>query len=366
MRKKSKSVTRSLFASAACLAVVGCSQSAQWAAGEASGAGADGDVTVIRIDPTNVTAYAAPPELDARPTVPDIGSWDYRVGSGDILSIHVFDHPQLALPAPVNGSASASGDDRRGGVQIREDGTFFYPFVGQVAAAGRQPEEIRLELTQRLSEFITDPQVELRVVGFHSQSVNVTGGQSGGTRLPITTVRTRLVDAINAAGGLPEGADASRITLNRRGVSYRVDLMSFLEDGDRSGNPTLIGGDVVHIPEQRPREVFVLGEVAMPSSIDLARENLSVTQALARQGGLERIRADASGVFIFRDVNDQPTVFQLDLSSPRGFLLGNEFALVPGDVVYVTTAPLQVWNDTLSQIIPTVNATSSVRNAVDG
>ena len=59
------------------------------------------------------------------------------------------------------------------------------------------------------------------------------------------------------------------------------------------------------------------------------------------------------------------TVFQLETSSPTGLLLGTRFVLEPGDVVYVTRNPLQRWNDTISKLLPTVQATNVVA-ATDG
>jgi polysaccharide export outer membrane protein len=105
-----------------------------------------------------------------------------------------------------------------------------------------------------------------------------------------------------------------------------------------------------------------LGEISKPSTVDLTETPLSLTQALSRQGGLDDLRADARGVFVFREIDGKTTVFQLDTSNPEGYLIGTRFALRPMDVIYVTRAPIQRWNDAISRFLPSVNATRAVRN----
>ncbi|MDP1576438.1 MAG: sugar ABC transporter substrate-binding protein, partial [Cypionkella sp.] len=95
---------------------------------------------------------------------------------------------------------------------------------------------------------------------------------------------------------------------------------------------------------------------------DLSLEPVTLTQALTRQGGVDGLRADARGVFVFRSVGAQMMVFQLETASPVGLLLGTRFVLSAGDVVYVTRSPLQRWNDTISRLLPTVQATAAANS----
>ncbi|VAW19796.1 hypothetical protein MNBD_ALPHA11-348, partial [hydrothermal vent metagenome] len=58
-------------------------------------------------------------------------SWQYNIGVGDILSITVWDRPELTLPAGPQRSQLESGSI------VNESGAIFYPFLGQVRVAGR-------------------------------------------------------------------------------------------------------------------------------------------------------------------------------------------------------------------------------------
>ena len=317
------------------------------------------NVTLVRLDASNIRSFNRAGPTPVGSSVPSPARWNYRVGVGDILSVLVFNHPELTLPAGPERSAADSG------FRVQSDGTFFYPFVGQVQALGLAPEEIRRDLTNRLSQFIANPQVEIRVAEFNSQLISVTGAVASPRRLPLTTVPTTLVDAINAAGGLEDDADSSRVTIQRNQQVYQVDLQGFLERGIASNNPLLGSGDVIYVPTENVEEVFLLGEVGRPDTINIAGETVTLTQAIARQGGLDEQRADARGIFVFRGTSLDMIVFQLSVESPTGYLLGSEFNLAAGDVVYVTTSPIQRWNDTIARLLPTVAAVGTANATAD-
>lgn len=315
----------------------------------------DADVEIIRLDATNIASFSSPARGPARATIPSPQQWDYKVGVGDILNVIVFDHPELTLPAGPQRSAEETG------FRVQSDGTFFYPFIGQVQARGRVPEEIRADVTQRLAEFIPNPQLEVRVAAFNSQSIVVSGEVKAPNRLSLTTVPLTLVEAVTAAGGVTEAGDARHVSIQRGGTRYTVDLAGYLQSGLASNNPILRSGDVVFVPRRRAEEAYLLGQVRKPDVIDLSTEPVTLTQAITRHGGLEEVKADARGVFVFRARGDgKITVFQLETSSPTGMLIGTRFVLEPSDVVYVVRSPLQKWNDTISGLLPTVRAVTAV------
>lgn len=315
----------------------------------------DENVTIIRLDETNIASFAGPARGPQRANLQASSSWDYRIGPGDLLNIIVFDHPELTLPAgPLVDSPSA-------GFSIQADGSFFYPFIGQVEARGRSVQSVRSEITERLAEFIPDPQVEVRIEQFNSQGVNVTGSVAEPNRQALDSVGLTLLEAISAAGGATDTADLTRVSLQRGGKVYAIDLKAFTENGFAENNPLLRDGDVVNVPLRRTAEVYVLGEILRPGIVDVSIEQVNLTQAISRLGGANGPRADARGVFVFRIIDGRMTVFQLDTATPVGLLLGTRFLLQSGDVVYVTRSPLQRWNDTISRLLPTVQAAQATQ-----
>jgi polysaccharide biosynthesis/export protein len=314
------------------------------------------NVIVTRLDANNVATFSQSRRVPASQSVPDSQVWNYMIGVGDILSIDVFDHPELTLPAGPMRTAAESG------FRVQADGTFFYPFVGQIEARGRAPEQVRAELQTKLADFIPDPQLEVRVAAFNSQAIVVTGEVETPNRQPLTNAPLTLLEAVGAAGGLTENADSARVTLQRRGRSYNINFDTFLRGGLLTNNPILINGDTISVPRRRPMDAFLLGQIVAPDTIDLSDDDISLTQAVTRQGGLSEVSSDARGIFVFRRNGPVINVYQLDTSSPTGFVLGTHFNLAPNDVVYVTRSPLGRWNDTVSAILPTITVAGGLES----
>ncbi|WP_417808806.1 polysaccharide export protein [Thioclava sp.] len=316
-----------------------------------------GNIAIVRLTAANVSAFGAPPNAKGgRTTLPGSGSWNYHVGIGDVLDVVVWDHPELSNPSGANRTPMESG------LRVQSDGTFFYPYVGQIRARGRTPEAIRTELAEKLKEFIPSPQVEVRVVGYNSQTASVTGEVGKPSRIPLNSSSLTLLDAINEAGGLTETADARQVTVRRGGRSYVVDLQAFLRQGIGSNNPVLRNGDVVSVPRAKSQQAFLLGELVKNAPIDLTRDEITLTEAVTSVGGLKQDRADARGIFVFRNTPMGVTVYQLDTSNAAAYVVGTEFYLHPQDVVYVTTAPIAKWNRLISNLLPTVTAAKTTGN----
>lgn len=310
-------------------------------------------ISIVRLDYENVLQFNVPPEISVSTTLPNISDLDYKVGPGDEIAVAVYDRSQLSM------SRGPNFDDEDLAFVVQQNGTFFYPFLGQVQAAGKTVSEIRQELTTGLANYLTDPQVEVRVFEFKSQTINTTGELMAPRRLTLTDVPLRLIDAINASGGFSDFANPNAITLQRRGQNYIINIDNFLLDGDQTSNPWLESGDVVFVPRRQPKFVFILGEIRQPGIVNLESNNVSLTEVVARQGGLDEIRADARGIFVFRLIDRRVHVYQLDVQSPSGFVIGAQFVVMPDDVVYVTRSPIQRWNDTIARLLPLVGAAQS-------
>lgn len=279
------------------------------------------------------------------------GQYTYEVGPGDVLQITVWDHPELTIPAGSMRSSAESGN------WVHNDGTIFYPYVGNIHVAGMTVTEIRRVITNRLAEYIRNPQVDVSVAAFRSQRVYVTGSVQEPGAYPITNVPMHLLDAVNAAGGLDPEADWTHVTLTRDGKDYRLSLRALYQSGDASQNVLLLPGDVVHVSRNDDNKVFVLGEVLEPQAVSMTRNGLTLAGALAAAGGFMQDTADASGVFVMRKAPEGSDhlvdVYQLNAQDPTALVLADAFELQRRDIVYVTAAPLAVWNRVIQSILPT-------------
>lgn len=293
----------------------------------------------------------------------ELDAWTYRIGPGDVLSIIVYDHPELTIPAGAERSAAEAGN------QVRNDGTIFYPFIGRVAVEGKTLDEVRELISQRLANFIFEPQVDVGVADFRSQKVLVSGAVAQPGSLPVTSVPLTLADAISQAGGARDNANWHEIILTRDGDEQRLSLYALLRQGDQTQNRLLRDGDVLHVPSAENQAVAVMGQVRAAGNIALGNERLSLTDALARAGGINETTAQPSGIFVIRGQGEGSdklaTVYQLDIRNATAFTLGSHFQLQPQDVVYVTTAPLARWNRVISLLLPSIRLPGVTADSID-
>ena len=306
-------------------------------------------ITTAILDQKQTPAPELPEALADSPE-----TYDYEVGVGDVLQITVWDHPELTIPAGSMRSAQESGN------LVHSDGSIFYPYVGKLHVEGMKVTDIREMITDRLDEYIEEPQVDVAVAGFRSKRIYVTGAVNQPGTYPITNVPMRLVDAVSAAGGIGENANWSQVILSRDGKDYRLSLRGIYENGNAAQNVLLRPGDVVNVSRSDDNKVFVLGEVVRPKSMPMGRNGMSLAEALSDTGGLDEREADASGIFVFRKA--QPgqehgiDVYQLNAKDAAALVLADSFQLQPRDIVYVTAAPLARWNRVLSLLVPSVTA----------
>ena len=279
----------------------------------------------------------------------------YRVGARDILNITVWGHPELTIPAGEFRSPAVAGN------VVGEDGTFFYPFAGVVKAEDRTVEEIRAELTKKLSRFIENVQLDVRVAEYRSRRVYVVGEVSKPGVYLVRDIPLSVLEAINGAGGVTSDADLRNITLTRNDKTYSINLLSLYEGGNISQNVLLEQGDVLNVPDNAFNKVFVLGETMFgrgfgvrPRSIIMNKARMTLTEALAEGGGLDQETSDAARIFVFRSNLGKSEIFHLDAKSPDALILADRFPMQPRDVIFVDRVEGLRWNQIIAQVAPTV------------
>ena len=272
---------------------------------------------------------------------------DYKIGPGDILSIIVWDHPELTTPAGQYRAADQAG------TVVAEDGTIYYPYVGSLQVSGKTTRQVRDLLAARLSKFIEKVQLDVRMAAFRSKRVYVVGEVAKPGPQDVTDIPMTVLEAVNRAGGFSPEADHSRVLLTRKGTTYRVDIQAMYEAGATEQNALLESGDILNVQDRSFNKVFVLGEVAKPGSLVMTKKRSTLAEALADSGYIAQDRANPKWIYVMRGDSDVPELFHLDGSSPDAMLLADRFPLKPRDIVYVDAADVVRWNRVISNILPT-------------
>jgi polysaccharide export outer membrane protein len=314
---------------------------------------------------------AAPgPRLSASETA--VRASSSRIGVGDDVGITIFESAPGGLfianqPGGQNGNFVALPAQ-----QVDEAGNVVVPFAGSIRAAGWTPAEIEHSIEQRLRGRALEPQALVTVVNRRAASVSVLGDVVSAARFALDPSGEHLLGAVARAGGPRFPAWETRVTLQRRGEVQHSLLSDIAEDPTQDIG--LEPGDTVFL-SHCPRYFLALGATGQTTSlgpldrrIPFDEARITLADALAKAGGLEDDRANARGVFVYRQESTHllreigshpvqsgptaPTVYTLDLSDPKGFFLAGRFAIHPEDVVYVSNSPSTDLAKFLALVLP--------------
>ena len=121
----------------------------------------------------------------------------YVIGSDDLLAINVWKEPEVSRTVPV-----------------RSDGKISLPLVGELMAGGQTPLQLEQEITKRLENYISEPEVTVIVQDSKSRKINILGmvARPGSYLLTGTTT---VLDAIAMAGGFKDFAKQKAVYVLR-------------------------------------------------------------------------------------------------------------------------------------------------------
>jgi polysaccharide export outer membrane protein len=209
---------------------------------------------------------------------------EYRLGSGDVVRISVFQNPELTLET-----------------RVTEAGVVSYPLLGSVRIGGQSVTAAEALIADGLrnGNFVRNPQVTIVVVQVRGHQASVLGQVNRPGRFPLEVADMRLTDLLAMAGGTAQGgAETVVVTGNRDGQPFRtvVDLPALFADGGQSKDIIIRNGDTLWVDRQPL--VYIYGEVQRPGPMRLERD-LTLMQALATGGGLTQ-RGTEKGIRVHR------------------------------------------------------------------
>jgi polysaccharide export outer membrane protein len=183
------------------------------------------------------TAPASPAPAAAKPapvpqgvTPPD----DYVIGVADVLHINYWMEPEMTADYVV-----------------RPDGVITLPLLNDVPAEGLKPEQLRLELLKRSTQF-KDPQITVVVKAINSRKVFIEGAVNKPGPYDLSAPLT-VMSLISIAGSLREFTSGKNIVILRKEGGKQVAIKFNYEDvrqGKRlEQNIPLKPGDIVVVPE---------------------------------------------------------------------------------------------------------------------
>jgi polysaccharide export outer membrane protein len=136
-------------------------------------------------------------------------------------------------------------------VPVRPDGKITVPLVDDVEAAGLTPDELKVALAEKLSEYVQSPTVTVVVLAPLSKRAYVLGEVRAAGPIPLGTDMS-VLDAITAAGGFTAFAKKSQVRVLRRidgkELDYVFNYDAFVAGRAPGTNVLLRPGDTVLVP----------------------------------------------------------------------------------------------------------------------
>jgi polysaccharide export outer membrane protein len=291
----------------------------------------------------------------------------YILGPGDSISITVKDL-----------------DGYNQNLAIRPDGfTSIHPF-GEYAVAGMTVDGLQTWLEDKFRYYLLKPEVTVNLTHMRPAIVYVTGAvekpgnyqfsrenqmSTNQTIEPVNppNVLITLTNVLRQSGGLRENADLRNIEIRHvaTGEKERFDLLQLLKPESPSDipvDPWLMPGDMVYVPAldgpmdpqsfdlvsrstffKKSFPVMVLGSVPNQGQVQIDPSNNTLNAAIALAGG-------------FKDYSNKTTVMVQRPTTKSSYTKipvepqKAQFALEPGDVVYVTDSKIGIARQFLQNV----------------
>ena len=237
------------------------------------------------------------------PTMVAESQGGYLLAPGDQIKVTVLGEPQFNFEAEVN-----------------ENGMIEVPFFDNqpINAMCRNAREIKGDVVKLLSKYLRNPQVSLDVTSRKSRLPVIVNGQVRQPSQVVLYRKARLLELISTAGGVTE--DASGIIQvfrtqapicgspeevvewkaqaeNNGGVVSNIYSYSSLRTGSLDANPLIYPGDFIVVTKALP--VYFTGEIRSPQNLQIPEGGLSLFQAIAMLGGVNR-EAKTKDIKIYR------------------------------------------------------------------
>lgn len=258
--------------------------------------------------------------------------------SGDTISLGVGD--QLVIDIWLNSRLSQQVGFPFT-VNVPADGHVFVPSIGEIKFLGKSPDELQLEILEKVGSILVTPVVKVNVTKHIGAKVTILGevlmhgNRDSGPGVYEIEGETLLSSFVSESGGYTKNADVRniRVTLTD-GSSKVVDLQRIL-DGHIEENVFLKGGETIYIPElSRMSYVILAGHVGRPGVYPL-ESGMRLSHLLAQAGGKGRTGTHHK-VITVRGDRYHPRIIKSDLY--KVYTEGRwdeDLVLQPGDTVYV-------------------------------
>lgn len=185
-------------------------------------------------------------------TLMDKNTFTPKFKVDDLVSIHVSTlNPEASAPFNLfRGAAEGGIRPEQVDYLIDDQGEIDFPVIGKVKIAGLSPEETRVLLRERLSEYLVDPIINIRLKNF---TVTILGEVNRPGTYTVNGERITVLEALGLAGDLTIKGQRENVMVIRDFDGTKVYNRLDLTKKDVMNSPVyyLTQNDVVYVEPNR-------------------------------------------------------------------------------------------------------------------
>ncbi len=160
----------------------------------------------------------------------------YEIKTGDEIEILVWEQPNFNTTTTVSNL-----------------GTIAVPLLGEVQASGLTHDELKRDLTKRLSQYIKDDiNLTVSIRSTDNMLVSVLGMVTRPDNYPVVD-ETSIFKVLSMAGGPAEEANIRSVRIYRKNSNpnfITLDLTRYLDSGQINSVAQVYPGDIVYVPRK--------------------------------------------------------------------------------------------------------------------
>ena len=181
-------------------------------------------------------------------TLVDENTFSPKFKVDDLVSIHISTlDPEASVPFNlIRGSQADGMRPEPVDYLVDKDGEIDFPVIGKVKIAGLSPEEVRVLLRERLTDYLKDPIINIRLKNF---TVTILGDVNNPGTYPVQGERITILEAIGLAGDLTIKGRRDNVMVIRDFDGTKVYTKIDLTDKSVLSSPVyyLTQNDVVYV-----------------------------------------------------------------------------------------------------------------------
>jgi len=303
---------------------------------------------------------------------------EIKVGVGDTVQVTLFEAQAGGLFIPTDAGARPGNFVSLPNQAVDSKGYITVPYAGQIKVLNRGTPAIQQDIIDKLKNRAIEPQAVVSIVSQTSTQVTVVGDINNPGKISINPAGDRVLDAISRAGGIRSPGYEEFVTLQRHALKGTVYFINLVKDPHE--NVFVEPGDTLYV-YQYQRAFMAFGATGNSGQFKFLQENVTLSDAVGKAGGLLDGRAEPGQVFVYRieqratlekmgvdvskfteDRQEIPTIFRVNFRDPSGFFAARNFPMRDNDIIYVDNADQVEITKFLNMITTITGSASSVAN----